>query len=325
MGIWIEDDDKVFTVKDLYNEAQDNNEPLLSIYNGSWWAPYITNHDHFDRLFKKKYSSWFPYDQDYTDGVDSVLDEFQADVYALLLANDKKYTELYRVNVIADNDAYSLVNNLDVTETTNRTVDTDNTFTKGEETVTDEGTNEYGQQLVNVDTSNQYGQQLVEVDTSNQYGQQLVEVDGEDATGQQTTTTTNQTAPFNTSDWNNTDRSDVNAGARTDTTNLDTTYGAHTDTLGTDTTYGSHTDTLGTDTTYGTHTDSIDNTRTLSTREDTNNTDVEEEVTTHRVGNQGVSTVDDILRGHVENWTNPLFSFYDVVFSDIAAELLRGC
>lgn len=299
MGIWIEDSDKVFTVKDLYNEAQDNNEPLLSTYAGTWWSAYITNHDHFDRLFKKKYSSWFPFDQDYTDGVDSVLDEFQADVYALLLANDKKYTELYRVNVIADNDAYSLVNNLDVTETTQRTVDTDNTFTKGEETVTDEGTNEYGQQLV-------------EVDTSNQYGQQLVEVDGEEATGQQTTTTTEQTAPFNTSDWNNTDRSEVNAGNRTDTTNLDTTYGAHTDTL-------------GTDTTYGTHTDNIDNTRTLSERVDTNNTDVDEDITVHRVGNQGVSTVDDILAGHVENWTNPLFSFYDVIFSDIARELLRGC
>lgn len=273
MGIWIDDSDKVFTVKDLYNKAQDNNEPLLSSYAGTWWSAYITNHDHFDRLFKKKYSSWFPFDQDYTDGVDSVLDEFQADVYALLLANDKKYTELYRVNVIADNDAYSLVNNLDVTETTNRTVDTDNTFTKGEETVTDDGTNEYGQQVVTLD--------------------------GEVSNGQQTTTTTDQTSPFNTSDWSNTDKSEVSTGTRTDTTDNETTY--------------------------GTHTDNIDNVRTLSERVDTNNTDVDEDITVHRVGNQGVSTVDDILAGHVENWTNPLFSFYDVIFSDIARELLRGC
>ena len=74
--MFITDDMKVFNVDDMYKQSKTDNKPLLSSYTGLWWAGYIQNHAHFDRLFRKKYTSWFPIGQDYSDGVEDITDEF---------------------------------------------------------------------------------------------------------------------------------------------------------------------------------------------------------------------------------------------------------
>lgn len=146
---------RVYNVKDMYEQSKEDLKPLLSNYGGagSFWDGYKTNYSHFDRLFKKKYASLIPIDQDYEDGIASITDEFRADVYAWLLANDKRYTELFRVNTIPDNDAYSLTNNVDYTETTSRDI----VFDKGSQQNILDGETNYGQQVVDDDKSLTYG------------------------------------------------------------------------------------------------------------------------------------------------------------------------
>lgn len=135
------EDAKVFNVKDLYESAKDDGRKLLSEYGSDFWAGYKANYQYFDRLFMKKYTSLIPIDQDYDEGVQSTQEDFTYDVYAWLMANDKRYTELYRVNNIADDTAYSLTNNVDYTETTTRDV----TFDKGSQENTDDLSTTYGE------------------------------------------------------------------------------------------------------------------------------------------------------------------------------------
>ena len=231
------EDAKVYNVKDIYFSAKDNNRKLLSEYGSDFWAGYKANYQYFDRLFMKKYASLIPIDQDYEEGVQSIQEDFTFDVFAWLMANDKRYSELFRVNNILDNDAYSLTNNVDYTET----VDRDITFNKGEQENTDDLSTTYG-------VSSQTATNTVSAYNSSTY----------DPDSQQTVSTPE-------------------------------------------------------------HTDTGDNSYTLGAREDT----TDESVTTHKVGNMGVQTVDDMLLKHWDNWT--LFDFYGLIFEDIAKNLLRGC
>ena len=147
------EDAKVYNVKDIYFSAKDNNRKLLSEYGSDFWAGYKANYQYFDRLFMKKYASLIPIDQGYEEGVQSIQEDFTFDVFAWLMANDKRYSELFRVNSIADDTAYSLTNNVDYTETTTRDV----TFDKGAQENTLDGETNYGQQVVDDDKELTYG------------------------------------------------------------------------------------------------------------------------------------------------------------------------
>ena len=201
---WIFEGCKTYNVKDMYEQSKDDNKPLLSNYGGagSFWAGYKSNHEHFDRLFMRKYTSLIPLDQDYASGVDEVTDEFRAECYAWLLANDKRYTELFRVNNIPDNDAYSLTNNVDYTETTSRDV----IFDKGEQENTLDGETNYGQQVVDDDKEFNFN-------TTNSEG----------------STTTQSTSAYNDSGYTPTDKSVQEINGYTDTQDNSMTYGAHKD------------------------------------------------------------------------------------------------
>lgn len=290
------DNGKIYTIKDIYAQNVSENKPMLSAYTSDFWAGYRSNSSYFDRRFKKLYSSWFPYDQDSAEGRQAVADEFRADVYAHLMANDKRYSELYRVNVIADNDAYSLTNNVDYTEEYSEETHLDRTFDKGAQTDGSSGFTTYGQQQVDEDRSRTVGQQQVDEDMSKTFGAQDVD-------------TTNSTSSYNDSTFTPVDKTEIENGAHTDTEDNTITYGAHTDTE--DNT-----------TTYGTHRDDTSSTRTEGARRDTTDDDGTKEYTIHKVGNMGVQTVDDMLKKHWDNWT--LFDFYGLIFSEIARDLLRG-
>ena len=77
------------------------------------------------------------------DTLDEVVDQFRTDVYNHLLINQKKYEELYRVQIIPDED-YSLVNNYDMQEIMDRNISEENDNTYGERT--DSGSLTTGQQ-----------------------------------------------------------------------------------------------------------------------------------------------------------------------------------
>lgn len=251
----------LYEIKDIQAYCKDENKMMLSNYDADFWKPYRDNYNYFDRLFMKKYRSWFPMDQE--GDLDDVTTDFIFDVKSWLMINDKRYSELYRVNSIEDNTAYSLTNNVDVTETTERGV----TFNKGA--------------------------QENEDDFETEYGRYTVEEDKESTYGATSGTDTKSVSAYNSSTY---DPAEQVASSTTQ----------HIDSQDNETTYNSHTDSHG-----GTHTEGA--------REDT----TDESVTVHKVGNMGVQTVDDMLKKHWDNWT--LFDFYNLIFSEIAQNLLRGC
>ena len=212
--IWPLEAARVYNVKDMYNQSREEDKPLLSTYGSSFWAGYVQNHQHLDRLFMKKYASLIPVDQEYSAGLADITNDFRFDVYSWLLANDKKYSELFRVNSIADDTAYSLTNNVDYTETTNRGV----TFNKGS--------------------------QENEDDFETGYGQYVVEEDKEATFGATSGTDTKTTSAYNESTYAPEEQLESSTTQHIDSQDNETTYNAHTDTHG-----GTHTEGAREDTT----------------------------------------------------------------------------
>lgn len=273
----------IFDISDIYQYSSNNNLPMLSNYAGDFWTEYNENYATFDKLFKKKFRSWFPMDQGEKD-LDEIAEEFADDVEALLTVNAKKYSELYRLHIIPDNDKYSLTDNVYESEQINRVSETSGTFTKGSQT----------------DVT---GQQTITEDKEHITGSQDFDSEVTFTPGTARKTTENSTSAFNESGYTATDRSVEVDETRTDTTITDNITGGRTDSDDNTITHSARTDTSG-------------------QRSDTSGEDVEETTTRLRSGNIGVKTVDQILEDHKDFWLD--FSFYDIIFNDIARELLRG-
>lgn len=173
------------TVKDVYNWARTENIPMLSSYEASFWNEYISNHAKYDRAFFRKYINFRPFMQEKNDDISLVSTDFIGDVYNILLMNDKKYTELFRVHILSA-DSYNLVNNYDVVETEQITTDGSNIDTLGRRT--DNTIEELGERQDNSSTA---------------FGSQT-DVDSKDIAG------------FNSTDYSNSDKVTSSKGARTD-------------------------------------------------------------------------------------------------------------
>lgn len=291
------EDRNVYTVGDIYNQNKTDDKMMLSPYPADFWKPYRDNHNYFDRRFKVLYKSFFPYDQEETEGRESVADDFRFDVYAHLMANDKRYSELFRVNVIPDNDAYSLTNNVDYTETYEEENGRDIEFNKGAETDTEDLSRTKGSQTDTEDLEFTKGSETDTEDLSTTYGAQDVD-------------TTNSTSAYNESGYTATDKTEVENGS-------------HEDTGDNSRTYGQRIDSEDNSRTYGQRIDSEDNSRTYGTRKDTTGETGSKDYTLHKVGNMGTATVDDMLTKHIGVWS--MFDFYKLIFEEIARDLLRGC
>lgn len=113
------------TVNDMFKYSKANNIKLLSTYGADFWQPYITNYDKYDALFRRMFVSFKYFLQEDEADIEDVVTDFVNDVYNHLLANDKKYSELYRVLVLPDN-KYSITDNYDVTETMDRDTTSNN-------------------------------------------------------------------------------------------------------------------------------------------------------------------------------------------------------
>lgn len=291
------EDRNVYTVGDIYNQNKTDDKMMLSPYPADFWKPYRDNHNYFDRRFKVLYKSFFPYDQEESEGRESVADDFRFDVYAHLMANDKRYSELFRVNVIPDNDAYSLTNNVDYTETYEEENGRDIEFNKGSQTDTEDLEHTKGSETDTEDLEFTKGSETDTEDLSTTYGAQDVD-------------TTQSTSAYNESGFTATDKTEVENGS-------------HEDTGDNSRTYGQRIDSEDNSRTYGQRIDSDDNSRTYGARKDTTGETGSKDYTLHKVGNMGVQTVDDMLEKHVGVWS--MFDFYGLIFKEIARDLLRGC
>lgn len=290
----------IYDIKDIYTYNKEHTTPMLSTFvsvaGGSvdFWKPYKDNYAYFDRVFMKKYRSWFPMDQD--GDLEEIVAEFADDVKGWLMINDKRYSELYRMQTIPDDEKYSLTDNVSEHEVIETEFGKEVTFNKGLQEITDSGTATFGAHTDTEDNSRTYGEQEIETDATTTTG----------ATGK---TITDSTSAFNDSTFANVDKSVEEDDSRQDTVDQTVTNGAHTDTEDLSRTYGTHTDTNG-------------NTRTDGAREDKTTDDGSETVTRDRAGNIGVMTVDQMLTIHKETWVD--FSFYEIIFAEITRELLRG-
>lgn len=104
------------TVSDMYNYAKANNIKLLSNFDADFWEDYVTNYDKYDGVFKRLYKSFVYFEQLDDEDVEDVVTDFVQAVEGHLMINEKKYSELFRMNVVSDTD-YSLLGNVDITET----------------------------------------------------------------------------------------------------------------------------------------------------------------------------------------------------------------
>ena len=281
-------------IKDIYNYRRDDGSAMLSTYDSDFWKPYRDNFAYYDRLFMKKYASWFPLDQE--GDLENVAIDFAYDVKSWLMINDKRYSELFRINVIPDDKHYSLTDNVYELETIQKSTSNSGTFTKGSEQITDNGSNQYGAQSDSEGKSKTFGQQIIDHDTS-------------ESIGQATKTTENGTSAFNQTGYSDTDKTTEVDAAKSNTINVDITNGSHTD---------SETNSY----THGAHTDTISNTRVDGQRQDSSSDSGTESVTRERAGNIGIKDVAQILGDQRDFWVD--FSFYELIFSEIARELLRG-
>lgn len=123
------------TVKDMYDYAHSNNLKLLSNYAGDFWEEYINNSSRYDKLFRRLFLSFKYFLQDNNDSLENITTEFIDEVYNHLMLNDKKYSELYRVNILEDEN-YSIVDNYNVTEVMDKDGSRDDKITLGSRTDT---------------------------------------------------------------------------------------------------------------------------------------------------------------------------------------------
>lgn len=290
----------LYEIKDIYNYNKEESTKMLSSFTSSvdplndFWKPYRDNYGYFDKIFMKKYRSWFPMDQEGT--LAEIAAEFAGDVESWLMINDKRYTELYRIQTITDNEKYSLTDNVYESETIQKTSTSSGSNVKGSETITDNATNNYGAQSDTETKALSYGQQSRTESMSKTFG-----------TGEKTTVSS--TSAFNESDYTPTDRQVETDQTKTDTENNTITFGAYND--GENNSYA-----------HGAHTDTLSNSRVEGQRTDTSTGSGSETLQRTRSGNIGVKTVDQMLEEHKTMWVD--FSFYEFIFAEIARELLRG-
>lgn len=279
------------TIDTLYAYCKQNQQTLLPTEDFDFWEGYENNYQKFDRYFFQKFRA-FKVLQEYGENttITEMLSDWKQIVDAHLFINAKRYSELYRVQVLAA-DAYDVVNNYDVHEEYER----DNTGTQSMNEGQRQDSTAYGAKQ---DTT-QFGQ----AQRTEQYGARQ---DTNNTTlGTQTSSSTEKRSAFN-SGLTNVAGGDIENGSRQDSATLNT--GAHTDT---------HTDAARTDTmNSGAHTDNITKGAQLNQRTD----NLKEESTLHRYGNIGVQTPADVIGGHIDLWT--AFKFYEMIFDEIALNYL---
>ena len=200
------------TTNQLYKYAKTENTPLLGENYFDFFQPYLTAFNVFDRYFRDKFLNWFYWISfDDSTTIASVYEDFVEAIQAHLTINQKRYSELYRVQVLAAN-AYDIVNNYDLTESHSTSRSESGSNTSGAREDSTSGTATDGARSDSATTN----------------------------AGAQTTTETNQIEGFNSSDFTDADKKTIAAGAHSDSTSV--SKGAQTNTNSTTVNKGAQTD-----------------------------------------------------------------------------------
>lgn len=193
-------------IRDIYTYAKSNNLKLLGDVSAfSFMDEYNSNSVALDYLFNKKFSSFlFLTDFPKSATLANVYADFTTAVNAHLVLNNKRYSELYRVQLLAEN-AYDIVNNYDLHENVSRETSGSNSLSRGARSDSDA----YGAKS----TSDNYGARTDSTTVEN---------------GAQSSTTEKEVAGFNSPDYVDADKESVSIAANT--SGGSTTKGAQADT-----------------------------------------------------------------------------------------------
>lgn len=323
----------MITVNDMYKDARSSNAPLLSNYEGSFWSEYISDFSNYDRVFNRLYKSFEYFLQEEDDSVSECRSNFTEDVKCLLIANSKKYSELYRTYKI-DESIYSLTDNYDVTETYSgnklTTIEsrlgsrTDNTKTSdviGSKTDSIENTDIIGA-INNTETMNNGVKNTNENTT---YGAK--NTNENTIYGSGTSETVDEVSPMDSNMFYNNNKNSTTTSEKTDskqtthstfTDSKQTTYSAFTDSKTIN--EAERTNTSNNIVNSGEQNNSSNNTYTKGEQSDTHNHDETESYNIRKKGNIGVQTATDMISKHNQFWNS--YEFYTLIFKDICRELL---
>lgn len=291
------------TVNDMYEHTKTANTPLLSSYNAEFWADYVQNFTKYDKLFRRLYKSFWYFDQLYDDSVSIVTTDFTDEVYNHLLANNKKYSELYRINVVNDND-FSIVDNYNITENMSRETEKSVTDVFGQRN--DSESDSIGSRTDNKSESlGQRTDSKSETIGSRQDSANYTQ-------GAQSNQTTVGIEGFNSSSFQDADKTTEDVGQRSDsnTSTVGAQNNSESSTLGAQS--NSSSSTIGPQT----NTKSF----TKGSQSDSHSDEGSESYTLTRNGNIGIKTAQEVMKEQKDFWTP--YEFYTYIFRDIARELL---
>jgi hypothetical protein len=180
-------------IRDIYTYAKSNNLKLFGDVSAfSFMGEYSSNSVALDYLFNKKFSSFlFLTDFPKSATLETVYADFTTAVNAHLVLNNKRYSELYRVQLLADS-AYDIVNNYDLHENVSRETSGSNSLSRGARSDSDA----YGAKS----TSDNYGARTDSTTVEN---------------GAQSSTTEKEVAGFNSPDYVDADKESVSIAANT--------------------------------------------------------------------------------------------------------------
>lgn len=303
------------TVDDMYNHIKDAFPTirLLSGYTADFWEEYINNSTYYDKLFRRMFSSFRFFDQKPIDHgltvqeterlIEEVQEEFTEAVYEHLRANTKKYSELYRINVV-DDDNYSILNNYDVVETKEESSSSNGTENIGAKTDSD-------QYVYGAATNTKTHEERERTDERERvYGER--EDSDTIQQGEQENSRLNEIAGFNSASFSNDNQATETLGQREDSVTHTKGQQSDSETL----TKGAGLEVDREE--IGGKTDS--SSRTHGAQINTHEHDGTVEYTLTRKGNIGTKTATEIMREHKEFWS--AWEFYTYIFKEICADLL---
>ena len=184
----------MYKTGDIYKYYKSQNTKMLSNFqpsevNNDFWADYRTNYARYDAVFNRMFNSFWYFLQDSEGTIAEVATDFTQAVYDHLMINEKKYSELYRIEVIPDED-YSLTNNYNITEVMDKDI-------------TDNNDNTYGQRI-----------------DSGSFTEGSRSDSASNTLGSQTTTVTDGVAPYDSDVFSNNKESETVAGSRQDSSSF---------------------------------------------------------------------------------------------------------
>lgn len=110
----------MFKIIDLYKALPSGGSLLPTSTNLTFWdSTYGTNKTVYDREFARRFSDFLYYDFMNADTESDAIANLKADILSILTFNEKRYAEMYRIFLVADND-FPFIYNYDMTETTGK-------------------------------------------------------------------------------------------------------------------------------------------------------------------------------------------------------------